>query len=63
VHCERRPQRAACVIVLRHRRAEHGDHRVTEEVHHGAFVGHDRLAHSGPVGAELRCQHRRIGML
>ena len=41
------------VVGLRERGAEHGHHRVADELHHGAARAEDGPVHRGPVLVEL----------
>ena len=55
-HLDRRPHRAQRVVLVQHRHAEHGHHRVADELLHAAAVPlHDRL-HPLEVAREQRTQ-------
>jgi hypothetical protein len=55
-HVERRPQRPFGVVLPHHREAEHGHHRVSDELLHGPAPRLDDGGHGGEVGGERRLQ-------
>ena len=63
VHRRRRRDRPVRVVRLRERRAEHGHHRVADELHDRALLAEDGLVHRGPVRVQLPGQLARVGVL
>ena len=55
-HLDRRPHRAQRVVLVQHRHAEHGHHRVADELLHAAAVPLDDRLHPLEVAREQRTQ-------
>ena len=62
-HLDRRPHRAQRVVLVHDRHAEHGHHRVADELLDRAAVALDDRLHPLEVAGEQRPQRLRVGRL
>ena len=62
-HLDRRPQRTQRVVLVHDRHAEHGHHRVADELLHRAAVPLDDRLHPLEVAGEQRAQRLRVELL
>ena len=62
VHGQRRHHGPVGVVHLLERCAEHGHHRIPDELHDGAVLAEDGVVHGGAVDVELPRQLARVSM-